>query len=304
MSRTLAVLVPVLTAAILCPAPGEAYVRSTTTKSYAPLHWMYTNCVFIRVDSDGSDDIKDGSDVAAAKKSIDNWRKGINSCSYFKFMVLPDSPDAAPDFTKDGTNENVIHWIEKGWAARHPKMENAAAITTVYYLERPGGGEDGRILDADIELNGEYFRFSTTGEQQRTDVENTVTHELGHLMGLDHPCDDNTRQPVPKDDAGNTIPKCSIVLGSSNPAYIEMRETTMFNFAEPGETKKRTPEADDFRGVCEIYPTADAPDVCEPVTLHGDDNGCSLGSLPAPPIPLPLWGLLLLLPLLARRARR
>lgn len=299
MSRSLTVLV--LAISILVPAEAAAYVRSTTTKSHAPLKWMYTKCAYMRVDSDGSDDINDGSDVAAAKKSIDNWRKVISNCSYFQFVLLEDSPDATPDFTKDGTNENTIHWIEKGWAARHPKMEQAAAITTVYYLERPGGAEDGRILDADIELNGDYFHFTTTGDQKRTDVENTVTHELGHLIGLDHPCDDNTRVPVPKDDAGNTIPKCSIVVSSSNPAYIEMREVTMFNFAEPGETKKRTPEADDIRGVCEIYPPAEAPEKCEPVTLHSDD-GCSLGALPAPPRGLPLW-LLLLLPLLALRRR-
>jgi len=293
------VVAATLLAALVCvPAAGLAYVRSTTTNTAAPLIWMRSNCVHVRVNSKGSDDINDGSDVAAAKRSIDNWRKLIGACSYFKFVVLDDSPDAKPEFTRSGVNENVIYWEENDW--KHDRM--AAAITTVFFLEKQGDERDGRILDADIELNGRWFHFSSAGTIHKTDVENTVTHELGHLMGLDHPCDDGARQPVPKDHTGATIPSCTTVLGStSDPKYAAMRDTTMFNFADPGETKKRSPEADDVKGICEIYPTAQAPSACEPVSYDENNGGCDVGGSPPPLASLLIWALLLGLPLAARR---
>ena len=279
------------------PALSDAYVRSTTSKSGAPLGWLGSNCIYIRVNSNGSDDIQDGSDIAAAKSSIQAWRDRIRSCSYLQFVVEEDSPTAVADFTKTDVNENVICWVESGW--KHERM--AAAITTVFFLERQGSSQDGRILDADIELNGEYFHFSTKGNPLRTDIANTITHELGHVMGLDHPCDDGTRQPVPKDNTGATIPTCSAVQASSDAQTIAIRESTMYNFADPGETKKRTPEAMDIQGICEDYPIKDDPGQCFPVT-YGEDEGCSVaGSSPRRSAP---WWPVLLLGLLRGSRRR
>lgn len=42
----------------------------------------------------------------------------------------------------------------------------------------------GRLLDADIIFNGKSFTFSTTGNNY--DIESIATHEIGHLIGLDH----------------------------------------------------------------------------------------------------------------------
>ncbi|HZZ86095.1 MAG TPA: matrixin family metalloprotease [Anaeromyxobacteraceae bacterium] len=54
------------------------------------------------------------------------------------------------------------------------------------------------------------------------DVQNTVTHELGHVLGLAHPPD--------------------------HP------EDTMAATAAPGETSKRVLAADDVEGICSVYP--------------------------------------------------
>ena len=55
----------------------------------------------------------------------------------------------------------------------------------------------GRILDADVEMNNFNFAFTVDGTAPATaagrpvaDVQNTLTHELGHLLGLDHTCYD------------------------------------------------------------------------------------------------------------------
>ena len=70
----------------------------------------------------------------------------------------------------------------------------ATGITTVFYVDH-GEPDDGTILDADVELNDINFTFvvEPTTQQPRagtevSDLENTLTHELGHVLGLDHTC--------------------------------------------------------------------------------------------------------------------
>ena len=45
---------------------------------------------------------------------------------------------------------------------------------------------DGEIVHFDIEINAEHFDWSTDGNDERHDLQNTLTHELGHALGLDH----------------------------------------------------------------------------------------------------------------------
>jgi hypothetical protein len=258
---------------VLWAPTGQAYVRSTTTKTLTRLGWIGSNCVFIRVNSAGSDDLTDGSAIRAAKQSMENWRLATSSCSYLRYQVLDDSASAVPGFNRDGPNENVVYWVEKGWT----HDPSAAALTTVYFVDadQPGNPRDGQILDADVEINGVRFHFATTGAPDKTDVENTVTHELGHLMGLDHPCDDGLRQPVPQDSNGQTIPRCS----PASDLPQSLRDSTMYNFADPGETKKRSPEADDIQGICDAYPTGKDPGRCVVPDVSPAEHGC--GMVPA-----------------------
>ena len=60
------------------------------------------------------------------------------------------------------------------------------------------------------------------GDTSIMDLQNVVTHELGHAAGMGHPTDDCT-------------------------------EETMFRFAGFGETKKRTLEAGDLTGLGKLY---------------------------------------------------
>jgi hypothetical protein len=275
----------------LAGARAAGYVATRTAKSGKPLRWTDTNCVVMRPNSTGLREINDGSELGALARAIDNWRRATEHCGYLRLLTLAPRPDALPAFVRHGYNENVVFFVEQGW--RHEPT--ATALTTVKYLSRPGRAGDGKILDADIEVNAEGFSFSTTGDPAAADLEAVLTHELGHVIGLDHPCDDGTADDDSRiDDAGQPIPRCL-------DAPPEMRATTMFNFAEPGEQQKRTPEADDARGFCETYPLSAAPPRCAPVDsrLAG---GCALGPCSASSTsPAPL---LLLLALVRRRSFR
>ncbi|MCA9669999.1 MAG: hypothetical protein KC503_30595 [Myxococcales bacterium] len=243
-----------------------AYVPATTNESGTRLRWMRSNCVVLRANSAGSADVSDGSEFTAIQKSVEDWHKVIASCSYIRFQLEAPAASATIGFDREGPNENAIVFVESNW----PHEDVAAGITTVFFVDNKDSAQDGRILDADVELNGQIFTFGTIASKSLTDVENTLTHELGHVLGLDHPCDDGTRSPVPKDHTGATIPRCNTPAVSA-----AIRESTMYNFANLGETKKRTPEDDDILGICETYPAANDPGSCAPVDFT-DSGGCSL----------------------------
>jgi hypothetical protein len=44
----------------------------------------------------------------------------------------------------------------------------------------------GVITDADVLFNGSDFQFTTSKTPACFDVQDVATHELGHLLGLDH----------------------------------------------------------------------------------------------------------------------
>ncbi len=146
------------------------------------------------------------------------------------FKTWRDPKDVSIEFIPMGcTNEtqtkndgiNNIILVKDSWS---PKYDGSAvAITRNYYV----AGESyyaGRILDTDILLNAVNFHFTTTGESGKYDVQNVVTHEIGHLIGIGHDVDPD-----------------------------QNNETTMYPKTEPGETKKRTLEEEDLSVLREAY---------------------------------------------------
>jgi MYXO-CTERM domain-containing protein len=100
-------------------------------------------------------------------------------------------------------------------------------------------------------------------------LQNTLTHELGHLLGLEHPCLAGG-DPPRIDDSGASVPPCA--LAGTDP---EITEATMYNFQDDGETKKISLSDDDVAAVCRIYPQADDPGECLAV---GETAGCCSAS--------------------------
>ena len=81
----------------------------------------------------------------------------------------------------------------------------------------------GVLGESDIVFNTHYL-WSASGAPGRYDVQNVATHELGHSLSLDD---------------------------LSGPSHSEK---TMYGYTAPGETKKRSLEADDIAGICHLYP--------------------------------------------------
>jgi hypothetical protein len=166
-------------------------------------------------------------------------------------------------------NVNLIKFRDTTWGRPAtgndpPRMysPSAAGITTVMYVH-DGSSRDGAITDADIELNGVNFAISVNGQTTGTqpcqaELQNNLTHELGHLLGLEHTCL-GVGDPPRIDNQGNPVPACVGTL----PAKI--LDATMYNFQDCSETKKETLSDDDIQAMCDIYPVARDPGTCQRV---------------------------------------
>lgn len=192
-------------------------------------------------------ELDEGRGLSQAQAGFAAW--SLPECTDIQFPFAGLREGLVPEYRSEGPNRNVVVLLET-W----PYDEGAIAITTTAY-----DSSSGVVLDADIELNGETFRFgvveNTCPEGAVTDLGNTITHEVGHLLGLDHP-----------------------------PASARYVETTMFAQADLCETKKRSLAADDIEGVCAIYPADQPTAPCFPpdqlsfqVVRTEDGYGCAAG---------------------------
>ena len=148
----------------------------------------------------------------------------------------------------------------------------------------------GQIKDTDIEVNdsvdslGRKFIFTAVDGSPcsdpnqtgcvRIDVQNTITHEAGHTMGLDHTLDPNA---------------------------------TMYATAPEGEVSKRVLGADDIQAICDIYPRGreTVTGNLDPITLTpagASGGGCGCSQAQTGPGSVLLAVLLLLQ--MRRRSRR
>jgi hypothetical protein len=255
---------------LLIASTASAYVRSRTPHG-TEIRWPAT-FVYIQPDSAASPDVPPDTVFTAVQTSEMDWRNAAQGCSYMQLQYDQPAPLEAHYDAVNTVKFRTDRWCHPDDAQDNNNCydKSAAAITTVFYNDRPGQPDDGEIIDADIEMNDINFTFTViTGGVPRVprpgtsiaDLENTLTHEMGHLQGLDHTCKDSATSPQARDDMGNVPPACDMLNLLSLEERLKITEATMYNVATPGEIKKRSPEADDVNGICEAYPTAQDPRV-------------------------------------------
>jgi len=233
---------------------AQAYVRTRTVDNNNPIAWT-RSCVFVAPSTQGAGSLTQTEILAAVNGAANAWN--AVGCSYIQLRVGTPEPGLEAGFDQDRAPKNVIVFQDESW----PYDPSAAALTTITYLSSSNADSDGQIVDADVEINGVNFEFATDGHPTQHDLQNVLTHELGHVLGLDHTCDDGMINPTPLDHTGTPIPSCF----PQSQLPLVVTAATMYNFAAPGEIGKRTLEPDDSNGLCAIYPSAEDPLVCEPV---------------------------------------
>ena len=276
---------PIITllACALAPAPADAYVRARTCdplglegrpcsvgEESRQLYWPQ-DCVTYYVQRDGSDDFPRASRREASEEllwevfgSFDTWSDP--SCSSLRLVFGGQTCNQEVGLANDDVtgSMNVVMWRDLEWT------HSSAAFGITTTTSNPNTGE---LLDADIELNGVHFVFASIQDEGdlRVDVRNTLTHEVGHLVGFAHE---------------NTI-----------------AEATMSPDANLGDVNKRDLHPDDLNGLCSVYPSATGEKpLCTPPAIQDDtcvialEGQISCAQAPSPtPTHAPFWLLALCL---------
>src|SRR4051794_18296027 len=249
--------------ALWSPA-ASAYVR-TVTSTGAPMYWNRTVITINAYLGDPPEPLIGQDILFAAQSAAAAWSRDRVGCTSIELRIAASQERSAPVML-DGVSRMTFRretWCKDPQTADEACYDPfALAVTSVFARKN-----DGEIIDADVELNAVTFVWADlarnpgdTGSLQ--DLQNTLTHEFGHLIGLDHTCFISGTRPGAVDDRGQPVPSCGH-------ASDEIKATTMFAAVIPGDLERRSLSPDDRRGVCEIYPPVD-------LTLEAGAPGCSL----------------------------
>lgn len=218
--------------------------------------------------------VQDVFRAAAATWAALDCGSGLDLSPRFSITVLADTNECSHSgHNGRGHNVNSIMFIDDDheWTEVRGWTPIAFAVTLAWHLETTG-----EIVDVDMEINESRGAWticpesgcmdgSTTCDPEGcasspgpVDLQDVVTHELGHYLGIGHTTRDHP-------------------------------EATMFASAQFGEIQKRTLETDDIAALCDAYRPGSLADSCDPAPSGGlsldcqaHDCGCGVpGSGPA-----------------------
>jgi MYXO-CTERM domain-containing protein len=261
---------------LLASSMAAAYVRTRSPDGKAALLWSETT-ITMTLRTSGTQVVPAADFDGAARRAAATWSAArLGTSVLFKIASSPDAPAGtrfdqinALSFRTDSWNEPVY-------------PEAALALTTVW-------SRDDQIVDADTEINAADPRFkwgvlpddpALAAMASEVDLQNALTHELGHVIGLSHPCYlGSPPTPLEVDDKGEPVLSCS------DPALPgSVKTATMFPSSHTGSITERALSSDEIEALHALYPARPMP----VATLGTRGGGCALAPGPAPPSAAPV----------------
>lgn len=211
-----------------------------------PVHWMSSSVSFGIEATSASAGGSFALTESAVQFSLLAWASP--SCTGVKMAYSGAHATAAP-----GDGLNTIAFRSDGWTT-HGLPANAMAFTDIHYTEI----EPGRwiIDEADVYLNAYDFTWNASSGDPTSSVRSVravVTHELGHALGILHPCETDGAggAPICTSDA-------SFALATMYPTYRGPQQQDL--------------GADDIAAVCALYTQAPCDPGCDvgESCVHGE----------------------------------
>lgn len=238
----------VVLAVLLGAAPAGAYCRTYTcqaTKSCElvdgcwvgghPLFWP-ERCISFSVNERGSPlrGIVASDAEAALDRAYSTWEAvdcggGPPSIEIFQY---PQVACDVAEFNQCDENANLWVFLDE-WPYEDGGL--TLAQTWVHFDTKTG-----RILDADVEVNTAEYEIGVGSAAQREHFIAIATHEIGHVLGLDH------------------SPRLDATMYTS---YSRVSDLSVLS-------------DDDSAGLCEIYPTDRVAGACDPEPRNGFSADC------------------------------
>lgn len=198
-----------------------------TTEDGTPLRWANGHVAYV-IDAAMARDIDAGQTLEAVHGAFDAWA-GIDGVALTaSYQGRAEGQAIGYDADHPDENVNLVTWSRDSWA----HAPEALAVTVSVYR-----ASTGELVDADIIVNEAHYNWGMGGEAEN-DLQNALTHEVGHLLGLGH--------------------------------APEIPEATMYPSASPGELEKRDLHDSDIEAISTLYPgeggpiTAKADEAAEP----------------------------------------
>lgn len=245
---------------------GNGYVRTRveTFRINDPearcLYWRPGTIAWTQ-STPGTQDLPEDVAFSAIQRSFSRWQTVMEGCGNIALAEAGRSarrtigydPEAADNLNlvifRDRDCDDVAPPTDFCWTAGTcgnrrdcwSYSSDVLALTTSTYDVKSG-----EIYDSDIELNSANHDYTVsdvpctrTGEREcvcapgtacvQTDIENTMTHEIGHVVGL---------------------------------AHAPISNSTMFATAPIGETRKREIDSASAEFICDAYPKGAPPKNC------------------------------------------
>ncbi|HIF42421.1 MAG TPA: matrixin family metalloprotease [Planctomycetes bacterium] len=191
-----------------------AHVRLIYSGNGKALYWTAPESISVVINSDGSDDLEDMTHVPALRNAVDAW----NGVTGTRARLIENTSTQAQNSRNWSSSQyHMMLFDESNSSGFFPPGSGIVAVTPLTFFTT------GQIIDADVLFNGNSFQFTTSSDPGAFDVQDVATHELGHLLGLDH----------------------SGCAGA-----------TMYPYVDPTVILHRSLSADDARGIESVYPVS------------------------------------------------